>query len=64
MEGQLSRALPHKRTMRVRHGLDYHKRQATHFRALAASATTQQIRELLLHEAEQHERVIRGETAH
>jgi hypothetical protein len=34
---------------------DYHARQAAHLRALAESATTNQLKARLLEEAEQHE---------
>jgi hypothetical protein len=41
---------------------DYHRRQASHFRALAESATTPALKARLLEEAEKHERMARGET--
>ena len=41
---------------------DYHDREAAHFRALAANATTEGVRARLLRQAEEHERMARGET--
>jgi hypothetical protein len=54
MEETLPRALP-------RDVSDYHERQAAHLRALAETATTQPVKARLLHEAEEHERIARGE---
>ena len=54
MEEKLPRALP-------RNVPDYHERQAAHFRALAETATTARVKVHLLHEAEEHEQISRGE---
>ena len=54
MEGTLSGALPTDVP-------DYHERQAAHFRALASTATTRRVKARLLHEAETHEQIARGE---
>lgn len=54
MEEMLPRALP-------RDVPDYHERQAAHFRTLAETATTRQVKARLLAEAEQHEQIARGE---
>ena len=56
MEENLPRALP-------RDVPDYHERQGAHFRALASTATTRQVKARLLHEAEEHEQIARGEPA-
>ena len=39
----------------------YYERQAAHFRELADTATTARLKARLLHEAEQHEQIARGE---
>ena len=39
----------------------YHERQAARLRDLASAATTSPVKERLLREAEQHERMARGE---
>ena len=54
MEETLPRALP-------RDVPDYHERQAAQFRALAETATTRREKARLLHEAEEHEQIARGE---
>ena len=54
MEEKLPRALP-------RDVPDYHERQAAHFRALASTVTTRPVKTRLLHEAEEHEQIARGE---
>jgi hypothetical protein len=54
MEEKLPRALP-------RDVPDYHDRKAAHFRALPLTATTARVKARLLHEAEEHEQVARGE---
>src|SRR3954471_17723769 len=54
MEEMPPRALP-------RDVPDYHERQAAHFRALAETATTRQVKARLLREAEEHEQIARGE---
>ena len=54
MEEKLPRALP-------RDVPDYHERQAAHFRALAETTTTARVKARLLHEAEEHEQIARGE---
>jgi hypothetical protein len=36
---------------------DYHERQASHYRALAASAASPNVKARLLREAEEHERI-------
>jgi len=54
MEEKLPRALP-------RDVPDYHERQAAHFRALASTVTTRRVKTRLLHEAEEHEQISRGE---
>ena len=54
MEETLPRALP-------RDVPTYHERQAAHFRALAETATTRRVKARLLHEAETHEQIARGE---
>ena len=41
---------------------DYHERQAAHLRALAANATTANVKARLLREAQEHEYIARGET--
>src|SRR3954471_948231 len=40
---------------------DYHERQAARLRELAATATTGPVKARLLHEAEEHEQIARGE---
>ena len=45
----------------VAEGVDFHEKQAAHFRSLASTATTAAIKARLLHEADQHERLARGE---
>ena len=40
---------------------NYHERQAAHFRALATAATTARVKARLVQEAEEHERIARGE---
>jgi hypothetical protein len=42
---------------------DYHESKASRLRELAATATTPAIKARLLQEAEQHDRLARGETA-
>jgi hypothetical protein len=42
-------------------GPDFHEWQAAHFRALASTATTARVKAHLLQEAEEHERMARGE---
>ena len=54
MEEQLPRALP-------RDVPDYYERQAARLRALASTATTARVKARLLHEAEEHEQIARGE---
>ena len=54
MEEKLPRVLP-------RDVPDHHDRQAAHFRALASTATTARLKARLLREAEEHERIARGE---
>ena len=54
MEEKLPRALP-------RDVPDYHERQAAHFRELSDIATTRRVKARLLHEAEEHEQIARGE---
>jgi hypothetical protein len=54
MVEKLTRALP-------RDVPAYHERQAAHLRALAENATTATIKARLLHEADEHEQVVRGE---
>jgi hypothetical protein len=39
----------------------YYERQAAHLRELAETATTRRIKARLLQEAEEHERIARGE---
>ena len=41
---------------------DYHERQAAHLRALAANATTANVKDRLLKEALEHEYIARSET--
>jgi hypothetical protein len=48
--------------LREEAGLAYHERRAQHFRRLADTATTPSIKERLLTQAEEHERLARGET--
>ena len=43
-------------------GVEYHQRQAVRFRSLAAAATTPAIKERLLMQAEEHERLARTDT--
>ena len=40
---------------------DFHERQAAHLRALAESATTPAVKERLLNQAMQHERIVHEE---
>ena len=54
MEEKLPQALP-------RDVPSYDERQAAHFRALASIATTARVKARLLHEAEEHEQIARGE---
>jgi hypothetical protein len=54
MEETLPRALP-------RDVPTYHERQAAHFRALASTATTAPVKERLLSEAEEHEKIARDQ---
>jgi len=54
-EETLPRALP-------RDVPTYHERQAAHFRALASTATTAAVKERLLDEAEEHEKIAREQT--
>jgi hypothetical protein len=44
-----------------RNARGYHNQKAVHFRELASTATTQRVKARLLQEAEQHERIARGE---
>ena len=41
---------------------DYHERQASHCRALAASAPSPALKAHLLHEAEEHEKIAGADT--
>jgi hypothetical protein len=43
-----------------RAGPSHHSRQAAHFRALAANATTRRLKAQLLEEAERHDRIAAG----
>ena len=54
MEEKLPRALP-------RDVPDYHERQAAHFRALASTATTREVKARLVQEAEEHEQIAHDE---
>ena len=40
---------------------DYHEREAARLRELASTATTRQVKDRLLQEADQHARMARGE---
>jgi hypothetical protein len=53
MEDELPRATPR--------DVQYHERQAAHFRALASTATTARLKARLVREAERHEQIARGE---
>jgi hypothetical protein len=55
MNDDALRALP-------RDAPNFHQRQASHLRALAARATITTVRGRLLEKAEDHERLARGET--
>ena len=57
MDDDALRALP-------RDAPNFHQRQASHLRALAATATTPAVKDSLLAKAEDHERLARAKPEH